>query len=58
MAVGGVDTYYDYKARRWMHRKLGGGPVRPPEPAPAPKPTDAEERTLDTPPDDEPRQSP
>ena len=29
MTVGGVDTYYDYEKQRWMHRRLGGGPVRP-----------------------------
>ncbi|GAB2609426.1 hypothetical protein [Kribbella endophytica] len=34
MTVGGVDTYYDYKEQRWMHRRLGGGPVRPESPAP------------------------
>jgi hypothetical protein len=33
MTVGGVDTYYDYQQRRWMHRRLGGGPVRPEPPA-------------------------
>ncbi len=32
MTVGGVDTYYDYKEQRWMHRRLGGGPVRPEPP--------------------------
>jgi hypothetical protein len=32
MTVGGVDTYYDYEKQRWMHRRLGGGPVRPEPP--------------------------
>jgi hypothetical protein len=32
MTVGGVDTYYDYEEQRWMHRRLGGGPVRPEPP--------------------------
>jgi hypothetical protein len=27
MAVGGVDTYYDYDERQWKFRRLGGGPV-------------------------------
>ncbi|WP_344172555.1 hypothetical protein [Kribbella lupini] len=34
-----MDTYYDYEKRRWMHRRLGGGPVRP-EPS---NPPEAEE---------------
>ncbi|GAA0582125.1 hypothetical protein HPO96_08430 [Kribbella sandramycini] len=40
-AVGGIDTYYDYNQRRWMYRRLGGGPVHtqhltPPKPDPEP----------------------
>ena len=42
MTVGGVDTYYDYEKRRWMHRRLGGGPVRP-----EPEPPEADE-AIDT----------
>jgi hypothetical protein len=39
MAIGGVDTYYDYDERQWKYRRLGGGPVHKtvgrPEPLPA-----------------------
>jgi len=28
MAVGGVDTYYDYDEKQWKSRRLGGGPIR------------------------------
>jgi hypothetical protein len=41
MAVGGVDTYYDYDEKQWKSRRLGGGPIRrepvcptPPTPGP------------------------
>ncbi|MEV8372265.1 hypothetical protein AB0P21_05980 [Kribbella sp. NPDC056861] len=39
MAVGGVDTYYDYDERQWKSRRLGGRPVRigPVVPVPAAK---------------------
>jgi hypothetical protein len=39
MAVGGVDTYYDYDEKQWKSRRLGGGPIRrgPVCPAPDPK---------------------
>lgn len=36
MAVGGVDTYYDYDERQWKYRRLGGGPVHKPVVCPEP----------------------
>jgi hypothetical protein len=45
MAVGGVDTYYDYDEKQWKSRRLGGGPIRRepvcPKPATANKPAHA-----------------
>jgi hypothetical protein len=37
MAVGGVDTYYDYDERQWKSRRLGGGPIRRGPVCPAPR---------------------
>lgn len=37
MAVGGVDTYYDYDERQWKFRRLGGGPVHQVVVHPAPE---------------------
>lgn len=37
MAVGGVDTYYDYDEKQWKSRRLGGGPIRRGPVCPAPK---------------------
>ncbi|TCC30410.1 hypothetical protein [Kribbella sindirgiensis] len=47
MAVGGVDTYYDYDERQWKYRRLGGGPVQKSVvcPEPADKPTEAAQTT-------------
>jgi hypothetical protein len=28
VAVGGVDTYYDYDDKQWKSLRLGGGPIR------------------------------
>lgn len=47
MAVGGVDTYYDYDEKQWKSRRLGGGPIRRepvcPKPATPKKPTTAKQ---------------
>jgi len=40
MAVGGVDTYYDYEEKQWKSRRLGGGPIRRGPVCPAPRTTD------------------
>ncbi|MDX6262245.1 MAG: hypothetical protein QOH84_3933 [Kribbellaceae bacterium] len=37
MAVGGVDTYYDYDEKQWKSRRLGGGPIRRGPVCPAPE---------------------
>ncbi|ADB29859.1 hypothetical protein Kfla_0739 [Kribbella flavida DSM 17836] len=37
MAVGGVDTYYDYEEKQWKSRRLGGGPIRRGPVCPAPR---------------------
>jgi hypothetical protein len=37
MAVGGVDTYYDYDEKQWKSRRLGGGPIRRDPVCPTPK---------------------
>ncbi|QNE20440.1 hypothetical protein F1D05_24180 [Kribbella qitaiheensis] len=40
MAVGGVDTYYDYEEKQWKSRRLGGGPIRRGPVCPAPRAAD------------------
>jgi hypothetical protein len=44
MAVGGVDTYYDYDEQQWKYRRLGGGPVRERVALPEPRPADVDDR--------------
>ncbi|GAA0928039.1 hypothetical protein GCM10009554_09330 [Kribbella koreensis] len=43
MAVGGVDTYYDYDEKQWKSRRLGGGPISHGPVCPTPKSASAED---------------
>ena len=45
MAVGGVDTYYDYDEKQWKSRRLGGGPLKRGPVCPAPKRPAGAEKT-------------
>jgi hypothetical protein len=48
MAVGGVDTYYDYDEKQWKSRRLGGGPIRRGPGCPTPKRVSRDELESDT----------
>jgi hypothetical protein len=49
MAIGGVDTYYDYDERQWKYRRLGGGPVHKTVARPEPLPADVDDQRTSTP---------
>jgi len=48
MAIGGVDTYYDYDERQWKYRRLGGGPVHKTVVCPEPLQADVDDQRTST----------